>query len=88
MQSRHFVGVPQLQQLDGPLDVGKAAAAELGVRVRVGPAGQPLGVHAGLDPADLLDGRRRDPAGRIANPVGQLHEPPAQIDVPGYRFGA
>ena len=47
--------VPHLEQLDGPLDVGEPAAAELEVGVAVGAAGQPLGVDAGLDPADLDD---------------------------------
>ena len=48
-----LVGVPELHQLHGPLDVGEAAAPELGVRRRVGAARQPLGVDARLDAPDL-----------------------------------
>ena len=54
-QRRHRAGVPHLQQLHGPLDVGEPAAAELEVGVRVGAARQPLVVDARLDPADLHD---------------------------------
>ena len=73
-QRRHLGAVPQLQQLHGPLDVDQPAAAELGVRGRVGAAGQPLGVHPRLEPADLGGRRRRQPAGRVAQRVGQLDE--------------
>ena len=48
-------GVPHLEQLHGPLDVGEPAAAELEVGGRVGAARQPLGVDARLDPAHLDD---------------------------------
>src|SRR4051812_11156264 len=43
-QSRHLAGVPQLEQLDGPLDVGEAAATELEMGVRVGAAWESLAV--------------------------------------------
>src|SRR3954468_13390931 len=46
-------GVLELQQLDGPLDVGQPAAAQLRVRRRVRAARQPLALHPRLDPADL-----------------------------------
>ena len=47
------VGVPQLHELHHPLDVGETAVAELEVRLAVGAAGQPLGLHPGLERADL-----------------------------------
>ena len=54
-QGRHLSGVPELEELDRPLDVGESAAAELEVGVRVGAARQPLAVDARLDPLDLGD---------------------------------
>ena len=47
------MGVLQLQQLNQPLDVGEAAAAEFDVPRRIRAAGQPLPLHASLDPPDL-----------------------------------
>ena len=67
-------GVLQLEQLHRPLDVGQAAAAELGVGGRVGAAGQPLALHPGLDPADLGDLLGGQPVGRVADRVDQRHE--------------
>ena len=48
-------GVPHLQQLDRPLDVGQSPATELEVGLPVGAARQPLVVDARLDPAYLDD---------------------------------
>ena len=67
--------VLQLQQLDGPLDVGEPAAAELGVQGRVGAARQPLGLDPRLDPADLAHVRVGQPALRVAQRVDQRDEP-------------
>ncbi len=80
-------GVPQLQQLHRPLDVGESAAAQLGVRVRVGAAGQPLGVDPGLDPADLLHRLGRYPAGRVAGLVDHQQEPVPEVLVAGHPVG-
>ena len=55
-------GVPQLQQLHGPFDVGQATAAQFGVGGRIGAARQPFGVDAGLDAADLAHRLLRHPA--------------------------
>ena len=51
-------------QLHDPLDVGQAAVAELEVRLAVAAARQPLGLHPGLEGADLahlavVEARRR-----------------------------
>jgi glutamate-ammonia-ligase adenylyltransferase len=47
--------VAELEQLHGPLDVRQPPAAELEVGRRIGPAGQPLVVDPGFDPAYLPD---------------------------------
>ena len=78
-------GVLHLQQLDGPLDVGEPAAAQLEVRRRVGPARQPLVVDAGLDPPHLAHVVLADPPGGEAQRVDQLGEPAAQVRVADHR---
>ena len=45
----------KLKYLHRPLDVGESAAAQLGVRVGIRAAWQPLGVNACLDAPDLVD---------------------------------
>ena len=74
-QGRHAAGVPELEELDGPLDVGEAAAAELEVGVRVGAPRQPLAFHPSLDPLDLRHVRLRDALRRIAQRVDERGEP-------------
>ena len=86
-QVRHLVGVLQLQQLNGPLDVGQPAAAELGVRGPVGGPRQPFGVHPRLDPADLDHVPHGQPALRVAELGGRGEERGAQLAVAGNRTG-
>ena len=88
LQLRRPGGVLQLQQLDGPLDVGEAAAAELGVGGRVGAARQPLPLHPRLDPADLGDLLGGQPVGRVPDRVDQRDEVLAELLVAGHRHGA
>ena len=74
-------GVLHLEQLDGPLDVGEPAAAELEVGVRVGAARQPLVVDARLDPAHLDDVVVAEPVRGVAQRVDQRGEAVAQLRV-------
>ena len=69
------VGVAQLEQLDHPLDVREPAEAELEVAARVGPPGQPLGLHARLERADLPHRPLVDAALRPAQGPDEVGEP-------------
>ena len=71
--------VLELQQLDGPLDVGESAAAELGVGGRIRSARQPLGVDTCLDSTDLLDRVGGDAAFGVADAIGHVQELDTEI---------
>ena len=88
VQGRDLVRVPQLQQLHGPFDVGQSPAAQLGVRVGVGAARQPLGLDAGFDAANLPHHLGGHAVGRIARLVGHQQEPLTQVRVAGNRVRA
>ena len=79
-----LVRVLELDELEGPLDIGEAAPAQLGVRAGIRAAWQPFGVHSGLDPPDLQDLFPGRPARREADAVGQLHEPGAELRIAGH----
>ena len=51
------------------------AEAELEVPLGVGPTGQPLGLHPCLEPPDLLDRTRLEPALGVAHRVDERDEP-------------
>ena len=72
------VGVLELDELDAPLDVAEAAVAELEVGLAVGAARQALGLHPGLEGADLADLTGVEaavgPADRVDEPDERLTE--------------
>ena len=73
----------QLKHLGAPLHVTEPSGAELEVAGGVDAARQTLGLHAGLDPADLSQVLGAQPALGPAQRVDELLEAPTQIAVPG-----
>jgi hypothetical protein len=68
------VGVLELEQLHGPLDVGEPPSTQLEVRMGVGAARQPLGLDPRLERADLAHLRRGEPLLAVAQRVDESGE--------------
>ena len=78
------VGVLELEELDAPLDVAQPAVPELEVGLAVGAARQALGLHPGLEGADLADLPGVDPALGPAQRVDELDEGGPELRVTGH----
>ena len=85
------------EELGGPFDVGEGAAAEFGVGVAVGAAGQAFVVDPGFHSADFPDGFLPHPAVGVAEVVdhgnesfpellgaGDPYGPEEGLDFPGF----
>ncbi|OPZ52178.1 MAG: hypothetical protein BWY91_02422 [bacterium ADurb.BinA028] len=77
----------QLEELDGPFDVGEAAPAELEMGAWVGAARQSFGLHPCLHRPDLAHLRGIQPGCGIPQRVDQRGEGLPQAPVPGDRPG-
>ena len=75
----------QLHELHGPLDVREPAVAELEVRLAVGAARQPLGLHPRLEGADLAHLAVVEPARGPAHRRDEREEALAELGVTGHR---
>lgn len=87
-EARLAPAVPELEELDGPFDIGQPAASELGVEGRVGAAWHALRLHTGLQAPDLAYGVVAESVRRIAERIDEVDETAAQLIVPGDGFGA
>ncbi len=87
-QLGHVERVPELDQLRQPLDVRQPAPAELGVQQGVGAPGQPLGLHAGLQPADLADGGVADAVRRVPQRLDEGRELGPELGIARREAGA
>ena len=74
----------ELEQLNRPLDVRERPSPQLQVEFGILACGNPLTLHASLDPAYLGNLLVSDRAAEDER-VGKLHEPLAQLAVAGDR---
>src|SRR5665811_1228222 len=79
-ETRELRRVLELDQLNGPLDVGEAASPQLEVPGGVDAARESLGLHPGLQPADLANMALVQATGGVPDRIDPIRYPAGGLD--------